>query len=182
MTRRSDGPEDVDAAFAEIVADLEREGFGETIDGDLTAKPSEQADSTRRSEPSKAGEPKESSEREETDKAPKREAEPEDPVASSGWRTSEQPFDWEFDNEDEHYEPPEPPPVPRPHSATIVALLLVAIAILLFVAPNLIGIASTTAIPLGAVAAVGAAGLLLFRLRSGPPPGAPGSDDDGAQV
>jgi hypothetical protein len=37
VTRRpggSDGPEDVDAAFAEIVADLEREGLGALIEAD----------------------------------------------------------------------------------------------------------------------------------------------------
>ncbi|WP_031467697.1 hypothetical protein [Sciscionella sediminilitoris] len=168
MTRRSDGPEDVDAAFAEIVADLEREGVGEN----LTAEPSEPAGSET-SGPEAAEEQR-----------PRPEPEPR-PRASE-WRTAERDWDpdadLDIDADDEHYEPPEPPPVPRPHAATIVALVLIAIAILLFAAPNLLGISSSAAIPLGAVAAVGAAGLLLFRLRSGPPPGSPGSDDDGAQV
>jgi hypothetical protein len=50
VTRRpggSDGPEDVDAAFAEIVADLEREGLGAMIEADelgLTAPESPPAD------------------------------------------------------------------------------------------------------------------------------------------
>ncbi|WP_026196834.1 hypothetical protein [Sciscionella marina] len=170
MTRRSDGPEDVDAAFAEIVADLEREGVGEN----LTAEPSE----PEPSEPETTGPGVAEEQR------PRPEPEPR-PHASE-WRTAEREWDpdadLDIDSDTEHYEPPEPPPVPRPHAATIVALVLIAIAILLFAAPNLLGISSSAAIPLGAVAAVGAAGLLLFRLRSGPPPGTPGSDDDGARL
>ena len=45
MTRRpggSDGPEDVDAAFAEIVADLEREGIGSSVvEDDVPPSPGE---------------------------------------------------------------------------------------------------------------------------------------------
>lgn len=162
MSRRSDGPEDVDAAFAEIVAALEHEGLGSEIEA--------QRQQDQPDEPAHDREP--STDQDTT--GPQHFA--------SSWRVPEQEWDADAASDTEHYEPPEPPPIPRPHSSTVLALVMLAISILLFVAPGLIGIASTTALPIATVSAVGAVGLLLLRLRKGPPPGAPGSDDDGAQV
>jgi hypothetical protein len=156
-TRRqgSDGPEDVDAAFAEIIADLEREGIGQ----DVTAGPPEPVQ-----EPVK-------------DPQPPKPAEP-----ASTWRTADQEWDWQSAADDEHYEPPDPPPMPRLRATTVIALILILLGVLLFIAPQLLGLGAGVAIPIATISALAGAGLLLLRLRTGTPPGHPDSGDDGAQV
>jgi hypothetical protein len=165
MKGGSDGPEDVDAAFAQIVAGLEREGVGASVPTDLSEL-SELSDLTELT-----GEKKEAS------------AAPEAPAApppAAGWRGHESEMDWAWSTDDDHYVPPEPPPLPRPSPLTILALVLMLIALFLLVAPNVIGLATRVATPIALISAAVGIGLVVLRIRQNNPPG-PGNDN-GAQV
>lgn len=166
MTRRpggSDGPEDVDAAFAEIVADLEREGIGASVveeDLDPQAFP----DRLDRGTPADLTET--------TDPVPT------DPT---GWRVPH--ITWEdavAAEDEEHFVPPDPPPLPRLRASTIFGILLMAIGALLLAGPTLIGLAPRVATPLALVALAAGIGWLVLRMRQGPPPNS--GYDDGAQL
>ncbi|PXY28046.1 hypothetical protein [Prauserella muralis] len=166
-TPGSDGPEDVDATFEEIVADLRAQGFGE---------------------PNGRGA--------ERDPAPEPEPEPREPPAGgtgtldpvdTGWRGSDS--SWEDTmlgspppgaDDDEHYVPPEPPPLPRPRKGAFVVLLFFVVGLLLLIAPRLIGLSTSVATPLGLLALATGIALLLLRVKQGPPDGA--DPDNGAQV
>jgi hypothetical protein len=63
--------------------------------------------------------------------------------------------------------------------ALLVLLLFVA-GLLLLIAPNLVGLGTSSATPLGILALATGIALLLLRVRQGPPPGADPSN--GAQV
>lgn len=163
MSRGKDGPEDVDATFAEIVADLRAEGVGLFPD-DGPEKPAEKpAEKTPRPEPSDA------------------EAEP-------GWRGGGTSWDktlFEDDpagagDDEGHFVPPEPPPLPRPRKGAFIVLLFFLLGLLLLIAPNLIGMGTRLGTPLGILALATAIALLLLRVRQGPPPGA--DPHNGAQV
>lgn len=151
----ADGPEDIDAAFAEIVAGIEQEAprWPEGLD----AGGSEPAD-----------------------RAPRTSG-----PATSGAGTSNNPRDWapprdeSTDEDDEgHFEPPEPPPLPTPRAGTIGGFALISAGLLLLLVPGLAGAGATFALPLGLISISGGICWLLFRLRQGPPP----SEDEGAQV
>lgn len=160
MTRRpggSDGPEDVDAAFAEIVADLEREGLGASLIDD---------EFRELTEASKPAEPE-----------PQASTEVTPPTA---WRAPETGWDAEPVAEDEHFVPPEPPPLPRLRPGTIFGIVLLAIGIVLLAAPNVIGLEPRLATPLALVSMAAGIGWLVLRMRQGPPPDS--GWDDGAQL
>ncbi|MEV7552433.1 hypothetical protein AB0N89_22720 [Amycolatopsis sp. NPDC089917] len=166
MNRGKDGPEDVDATFAEIVADLRAEGVGLFPDEDLE-KP---AGKTAEKPVEKAPGPE----------APEAETDP-------GWRGGGTSWDktlFEDDpasGEDEgHFVPPEPPPLPRPRKGAFVVLLFFLLGLLLLIAPTLIGMGTRLGTPLGILALATAIALLLLRVRQGPPPGA--DPHNGAQV
>jgi hypothetical protein len=92
-----------------------------------------------------------------------------------------QPHDLPDDQDDEdHFQPPEPPPLPRPQPATVGALLLFVLGIVLIAVPGLIGFSAQYGLPLGLLSIAGAITWLAARLRPGPP--ADPGDDDGAQV
>jgi hypothetical protein len=163
-----DGPEDVDAAFAEIVAGLEREGVGIGLTEEIE-KPDLEHD---------------------TPTGPIGPIEPATPP--TGWRRPEGPWDWaatggdlgEADTADaaepeEHYVPPEPPPLPRLRTSTIFGLVMMLIGVLLLVAPRAIGLNVGIALPLALVSITSGVGWLMLRIKQGPPPG---SGDDGAQI
>jgi hypothetical protein len=161
----SEGPEDVDAAFAEIVAGLEREGLGTSLidDADSEEPPDRPASSpaTERDRP--------------------------------GWRPSA--VDWDPMGTDpmgmdalgepelaehEHFVPPEPPPLPKLRAGTVFGILLIALGIMLLVAPNVVGLEPRIGIPLALVSLVGGIGWLVLRMRQGPPPDS--GWDDGARL
>ncbi len=159
VTRRGggDGPEDVDAAFAEIVADLEREGLGASLIDD-----------------------------EELDVSlvdpilpPPATREPDKPT---GWRTPETEWDPDATAEDEHFVPPEPPPLPRLRPGTIFGMFLLAVGVFLLAGPNLIGLAPRIATPLALVCLAAGIGWLVLRMRQGPPSGHDSDWDNGAQL
>ncbi|KOV79162.1 hypothetical protein ADL03_37810 [Nocardia sp. NRRL S-836] len=147
----TDGPENVDELFAEIVAGLERDGVGKDwLDLDEAG-----ADDTQAREPK----PRDVADE---DTYP----EPED--------VDERP------EPDEHYVPPEPPPFPVLRASTIVALAILALGIVLLVAPGLFGLHASLGTPLSLVALCAGVGLLILRMRNTPPPDS--GWDDGAQV
>jgi hypothetical protein len=84
------------------------------------------------------------------------------------------------DEDDDHFVPPEPPPLPRPQPATVGALLLIALGIVLLAIPSMIGFSEQYGLPLGLLSITGAIVWLVARLRQGPPTDS--GWDDGAQV
>ncbi|GAB3142951.1 hypothetical protein [Amycolatopsis sp. NPDC004378] len=169
MSRGKDGPEDVDATFAEIVADLRAGGFG---------LPEEDTADTAGTALSAEGDSR---------KAPERPAEPPavDSPPDTGWRSGGTTWDTTMFSDDpagddEHYVPPEPPPLPRPKMGAFLILLLFLAGLFLLILPNAIGVGPTVATPLGILALATSIALLLLRVRQGPPPGADPSN--GAQV
>ncbi|MTD53499.1 hypothetical protein [Amycolatopsis pithecellobii] len=163
MSSHGTDPEDVDATFAAIVADLRAEGVGEFVD-----EPAEpRADKADRAEKS--------------DKAPPAEPEPVDPpwrIGGPAW--DDTMFGDEPADDEEHYVPPEPPPLPRPGKGAFIVLLFFLVGLFLLIAPGLVGISASLGTPLGILALATAIALLLLRVKQGPPDGADPSN--GAQV
>ncbi|MEC3973928.1 hypothetical protein [Amycolatopsis sp. H20-H5] len=154
----ADGPEDVDATFAEIVADLRAEGVG--------LFPDEVGD-------------------EPTARAPEKVSRPEPAEQESGWRGGGGAWEKTLFEDDpaadeEHYVPPEPPPLPRPRKGAFVVLLFLLVGLLLLIAPAVVGLSNALGTPLGILALATGIALLLLRVRQGPPPGA--DPNNGAQV
>lgn len=149
----TDGPEDVDATFAEIVADLRSQGVGEQEPPDDTSD----ADTQRAaSDDTAAG------------------------WRESGSEWEEVLFGADPAPDDEHYVPPEPPPLPKPRRGAFIVLLFFVLGIVLLVAPTLFGLPEKVGMPLGMLSLVTAIALLLLRIRQGPPEGS--DPDSGAQV
>jgi hypothetical protein len=159
----SERPEDVDAAFAAIVADLEREGLGADIQLD-----SERTESLPH--PAKAEEPKAAE--------PPAATAPAEPAPAS-WRGHDTEWDWTWGTDEGHYVPPEPPPLPRLRPVTIIALVLVVAGIVLLLAPGIVGLNNTIGTTISLLSLVCGFGLLFLRIRRTPPDT---DDDHGAQV
>ncbi|GAB3006730.1 hypothetical protein LWP59_29515 [Amycolatopsis acidiphila] len=156
MSSHGTDPEDVDATFAAIVADLRAEGVGEFVDEPVEPQPR-------------------------PEKTPP--AEPEQPEPS--WRVGGTTWDDTVLGDDpaddeEHYVPPEPPPLPRPGKGAFVVLLFFVVGLFLLIAPGLIGVTQSLGTPLGILALATAIALLLLRVKQGPPDGA--DPTNGAQV
>lgn len=157
-----DRPDDVDAAFSEIVADLRAEGFGAGTDQDEAPGTGSQQDV--RPEPVAASD-----------------------TAPNDWRST--PVGWDStmlsnatsaSDDDEHFVPPEPPPLPRLTRAAVVVLVFFGVGLLLLIAPGVLGIGPSVATPLGILALAAGLGFLLLRSREGTPPGS--DPENGAQV
>ncbi|SEQ68004.1 hypothetical protein SAMN05216188_104285 [Lentzea xinjiangensis] len=148
----TDGPENVDELFAEIVAGLERDGVGKDwLDLD-EASPVAVRD--------------------------EREA-PDDTADDLPPEPEDEPERRDRDDED-HYVPPEPPPFPALRASTFAALGLFVLGILLLVVPGLFGLQPSIGTPLSLVALCAGVGWLILRMRNTPPPDS--GWDDGAQV
>ncbi len=162
----TDGPENVDELFAEIVAGLERDGVGKDwLDLDEAGAEDTQARDTH----AQGTRPRDTLARDtKTRDVPDEDShtEPED--------------DRERPEPDDHYVPPEPPPFPVLRASTIVALAILALGVVLLVAPGLFGLHSSLGTPLSLVALCAGVGLLILRMRNTPPPDS--GWDDGAQV
>ncbi|SHF40499.1 hypothetical protein [Streptoalloteichus hindustanus] len=177
-TPSQDGPEDVDAAFAEIVADLEREGGLRWPDeAELDQRPDRPVRPDAAS-PDAAGA---------VDRpgggvgtAP----EPPAPSTVSGQGmargASPEAGSPPADSPDDHYVPPEPPPLPPLRAPTVGALALLVVGVLLLVVPSLVGLSHQLAMPLALIALTSGIAWLVLRMRQGPPPDS--GWDDGAQV
>ncbi len=93
----------------------------------------------------------------------------------------EEPSPAEVANEDEgHYVPPEPPPLPRPRAATVGAIVMLAIGLLLLLLPQVIGLTDAVGLPLGLIAVASGLFWLFLMLRTGPPTDSGG--DDGSRL
>jgi hypothetical protein len=79
--------------------------------------------------------------------------------------------------EDEHYVPPEPPPLPRLGPPAIVGLVLLALGLILVLAPNWVGVGPAYGLPLGLLTLAAGLGWLVLRLWPDPPEPPSGSDD-----
>jgi hypothetical protein len=156
--RSPDGPEDVDAVFAEIVAGLRRDGVGVSADvsGDAATQSNTQASAGASTAPAKDSQP---------EPAPASEPDPQ-PQPPASWRGHETEWDWSWGTEDEHYVPPEPPPLPRLRPLTITAIILLVLGVMVLVIPALFGLAGGIATTLGLVGLTTGLGLLLLRART----------------
>jgi hypothetical protein len=168
-----DRPDDVDAAFAAIVADLEREGVGAGLP-DLD-DPTDSASATAGTD--KGTEAKEPEAKDTEADPPAKPAAP--PPAA--WRGQQTEWDWTWSTDEEHYVPPEPPPLPRLRPLTIVALALLMCALVLLVAPSAVGLDLRIGTPIALVALICGGAMLLLRIRQTPKEPDDGRDD-GAQL
>lgn len=199
MSRPSsaDGPEDVDATFERIVADLRAQGVGT---GDRRTEPG-RPDDTDEAAARDVGARDEAAgladlaDLDEAGEAPSRPG-LEEPgtrgrddagtarTGGSGWRESETNWDETMfgpdPSNDEHYVPPEPPPLPKPRKGAFIVLLFFVVGLLLLISPGLIGLTSTIGTPLGMLALAIGIALGLLRVKQGPPDGA--DPTNGAQV
>lgn len=155
-----DDPQDVDATFAAIVADLRAEGVGEFADESVESRP-------EKAPPAETEQPEQPEQ-------------PESPWRGGGTGWEDTVLGNDPAGEDEHYVPPEPPPLPRPGKGAFIVLLFFVIGLFLLIAPGLIGITASLGTPLGILALATAIALLLLRVKQGPPDGADPSN--GAQV
>lgn len=83
-------------------------------------------------------------------------------------------------DDDDHFVPPEPPPLPRLGPPALVGLVLLAMGLVLLVAPGWVGVPEAYGLPLGLVSLAAGLGWLVLRLWPGPP--SSGDHDDGAVV
>lgn len=77
-----------------------------------------------------------------------------------------------LDAPEEHYEPPPPPPLPVLAPATLYALLLLVVGVLLVFRPGTVGLTSDVGLVLGVASVAGGVVVLVSRMRDR-------SDDDG---
>jgi hypothetical protein len=77
-----------------------------------------------------------------------------------------------LDRPDEHYEPPPPPPLPVPAPASLYAVLLVALGVLLVGSPGVLRLSTDVGLILGVASISGGVAMLVSRMRDR-------SDDDG---
>jgi hypothetical protein len=168
-----DGPDDVDAAFAEIVAGLARDGV--TPDWPQHDEGNEPPAGHTPTATALSGRPPSSDvdSPRATGQQPS-ETEPDQQPAKSTRGPDRPP------SEEDHFVPPEPPPLPRLRRGTVMGLALLVLGLLLLVAPGLLGLASRISTPLALVAITGGIGWLVLRIRQGPPPDS--GWDDGAQL
>lgn len=166
----TDGPEDVDATFAEIVSDLRAQGVGEVDVDEMHTNGPDRG----RADADKSGEAR-----------GRDAAGASAPESATSWRDNESEWEEVLFGEDpaddeEHYIPPEPPPLPRPRRGAFVVLLFFVLGLLLLIAPTLLGLSGAVGLPLGMLSLATGIGLLLLRVKQGPPEGS--DPDNGAQV
>jgi hypothetical protein len=70
-----------------------------------------------------------------------------------------------LDAPDEHYEPPPPPPLPVLAPATLYALLLLVVGVLLVFRPGTVGLTSDVGLVLGVASVAGGVFVLVSRMR-----------------
>jgi hypothetical protein len=83
------------------------------------------------------------------------------------------------DEDEEHYVPPAPPPLPRLAGATVFALFILAMSVVVIAIGANFGLDSDFAFLVGVAGVLVGTGLLIMRLRARPPDD---EDDDGAVV
>jgi hypothetical protein len=83
--------------------------------------------------------------------------------------------------EDDHFVPPDPPPLPPLGQQAAVGVALLALGVLLVVAPDLLGLSEAAGLTLGLVTLAGGLGWLVLRSWSTDPPDDADPIDDGAR-
>lgn len=83
-------------------------------------------------------------------------------------------------DDDDHFVPPDPPPLPRPQPATVGAGLLFVFGIAVMSIPGTLGLSEQYGLLVGLLCITGAIVWLVARLRQGPPTDS--GWDDGAQL
>jgi hypothetical protein len=160
-----DGPDDVDAAFAEIVAGLARDGVAPNWPEHDEANEPPAGHTPTATATALSGPPNS-----DVDSLTGPDQQPAKSTPGSDLPPPEE----------DHFVPPEPPPLPRLRRGTVLGLALLVLGLLLLVAPGLLGLASSIGTPLALVAVAGGIGWLVLRMRHGPPPDS--GWDDGAQL
>jgi hypothetical protein len=84
--------------------------------------------------------------------------------------------------DDEHFIPPEPPPLPRLGPPAMVGLVLLALGLVLIIAPGWVGVPLAYGLPLGLLGLAAGLGWLVLRLWPDPPNDGADDGDDGAVV
>ncbi|GAA1301393.1 hypothetical protein ACQPZA_10565 [Pseudonocardia xinjiangensis] len=84
--------------------------------------------------------------------------------------------------DDEHFIPPEPPPLPRLGPPALVGLVLLALGLVLIIAPGWVGVPLAYGLPLGLLGLAAGLGWLVLRLWPDPPGDGEDDGDDGAVV
>lgn len=179
--RRPDLPEDVDAAFASIVADWAADGAPRWPDEDpgTASAPEARADDPRSSGPGTATPPRVQRPSPPTPSTPSTPPSPSTPSvppapdgagpaarrsvdpAAEGHRRHVPPTP----PEDEHYVPPEPPPLPRLGLSSLLGLALLVVGVVLLAVPGLLGGPVGLGIVPGLLAMTAGLGWLVFGLR-----------------
>lgn len=156
-------PVDPDDAFAQIVADWERESDAPVPPWPVSEDLSEDGSSPRADEVERA----------------RRLRRRTDPIADEdalpAWLEPEALED------DNHYVPPPPPPVPKVRRNTVGSLAALTFGLILVFAPNLIGQVQSVGLGIVGIALMlGGAGALVWHMRDAPPTDS--GPDDGAVV
>jgi len=155
-------PENVDAAFSEIVAGFES-SWVQSLTEDAVASEKKTAKEKPPTKPETAS----------------------SAALEENWRANEQSwektiFEKDPGPDDEHYVPPEPPALPRPTFITIALVLLVLVGLILLIAPGLLGLSADLGLKLGITGIALGLILLIFRVKQSPSDNA--DPDTGAQV
>ncbi len=174
----ADGPEDIDKAFAEIVAGLERDtALPQWPDRQGPDKPGPDRPA-HGTHDEQGGPPPAPHGRDATTGASGTNTVPE-PEGPRDWTPHGEGSPADDPDDEGHFEPPEPPPVPTPRAGTVGGVALIVFGVALLLVPGLAGWAGTLALPVGLVAISAGIGWLLFRMRQSPPDS---GWDDGAQL
>lgn len=179
--RRPGLPEDVDAAFAAIVADWAAEGAPRWPD-DAPQVPGGPDDGRDEGPSSGAGTATPPSGRPTPPEVPGRQAPRpgvgpriDPPVPDARRNPPARPAD------DEHFVPPDPPPLPRLGLSSLLGLGLLIIGVVLLAVPGLLGAPLGPGIVPGLLAMTAGLGWLVFGMRRGRGSD-DGTDDDGARL
>lgn len=179
-SRRPDLPDDVDAAFASIVADWAATGaprWPDEISDAPEAPGTPEAPEARTDGPSSglgtATPPHGARPPAPEPPSPGARRRPEPPAGPAPGQRPTPPRP----PEDEHFVPPEPPPLPRLGLSSLLGLALLVVGVVLLAVPGLLGGPVGLGIIPGLLAMTAGLGWLVFGLRRGREPEGP---DDGA--
>ncbi|MDD7940515.1 DUF308 domain-containing protein [Actinomycetospora lutea] len=161
--RRPDLPEDVDAAFASIVADWAADGAPRWPDEEPGAPeaPRASTDDQPSSGLGTATPPRGQRPSPPAPDAPSPAVRPRVDPGAGGPRRHTPPTP----PEDEHYVPPEPPPLPRLGLSSLLGLALLVVGVVLLAVPGLLGGPVGLGIVPGLLAMTAGLGWLVFGLR-----------------
>lgn len=174
--RSNPSDDDVDTAFADIVAGMITEsvrrhpsGTAPTIEGDQDPVDGPEHDGPERSAPDLGG--RKVAPDTPSDRARRRELRRIERAAElAAFQAGQAQEQADREADQEHFTPPDPPPLPRPRLRTVGSVLMIIVGILLLVRPGILAVAPELAMVLGALLIVGGTVLLatgIWRRRGG---------------